>query len=183
MESNRRNYVAVFTAIVVSGIAATPLISNLANAQSPSSIFPFSDICSHKVLFDNAAGNAKGWNPNGILRTFTISDSCVNPLNSVVLVNTKQSNFVICAVDYLVSGAFEVNCNLAPSNNGELHYDVFNHFTTSILSEPGTLAPDVASAAGARVASNSSTAAPLSAEQLGSSPASNQSSSNTTSTP
>jgi hypothetical protein len=174
METHRRNFTAILTAILVSGLAAAmPLISNTANAQS-SSIFPFSDICSHKVLFDNAVGNAKGWNPSGTTRSFFISDSCVNPLTSVVVVNTKQQNFVVCSVDYLVSGAFEVNCNLAPANLGELHYSVFNHFVTSATSEAATLAPDVASTASGRTAANATTASPLSAEQLGtSSPAAN----------
>jgi hypothetical protein len=166
-----RKSIVIVAAIIVSGLVALPLISNRANAQEQSPQFLFGDICSHKVLFDNAIGAAKGWNPNGLKRIFTISDNCVNPVTSVVLVNTKQANFVICAVDYLYSGAFELNCNLPPANLGELHYNVFVHSITPTVAELTALAPDVAGAASARIAGNQTEAAPLTAEQTTAGPA------------
>ena len=80
----------------------------------------------HRILQDNSDGNSKGWNPDGSRRIFTIYDSAYNPATSVVVVNTKQANFVICQVDYWYNGAFEVYCNVAPSNGGILNYAIIN---------------------------------------------------------
>ena len=67
-----------------------------------------------------------GWNPNGNRISFTIFDDQFNPETSTVIVNTFQSNFVVCNVDYMYNGAFEVNCNNAPANAGQLHYTIIN---------------------------------------------------------
>ncbi len=63
-----------------------------------------------KVVRDDQAGNAVGWNPDGLTRSFTIIDQELT-LASTVLINTNQSNFVVCSVDYRPSDIhFEVNC-------------------------------------------------------------------------
>jgi hypothetical protein len=81
---------------------------------------------SHRILLDNSERNTKGWNPNGNRISFTIFDDQLNPETSTVIVNTFQSNFVVCNVDYMYNGAFEVNCNNAPTNAGQLHYTIIN---------------------------------------------------------
>jgi hypothetical protein len=63
-----------------------------------------------KVVRDDQAGNAVGWNPDGLTRSFTIIDQELT-LASTVLINTHQDNFVVCSVDYRPSDIhFEVNC-------------------------------------------------------------------------
>jgi hypothetical protein len=63
-----------------------------------------------KVVRDDQAGNAVGWNPDGLTRSFTIIDQELT-LASTVLINTHQSNFVVCSVDYRPTDIhFEVNC-------------------------------------------------------------------------
>jgi hypothetical protein len=93
------------------------------------------------------------WDPNGSWRTFVISDKCVDPIKSTVLINTIQGNFVVCSVDYLFDEAFEVRCDVAPSNGGELHYIVFNKSVTSALAllEDSMLPPNSAAVASPRL--------------------------------
>jgi len=63
-----------------------------------------------KIVRDDQAGNSVGWNPDGSIRTFTITDPELT-LASNVLINTHQSNFVVCSVDYRPTDTqFEVNC-------------------------------------------------------------------------
>jgi hypothetical protein len=63
-----------------------------------------------KVVRDDQVGHAVGWNPDGLTRSFDIVDQELN-LASTVLINTHQSNFVVCSVDYRPSDIhFEVNC-------------------------------------------------------------------------
>ena len=80
----------------------------------------------NRILLDNSEGNVIGWNPNGNRMSFTIFDEQFNPDTSTVIVNTFQSNFVVCNVDYMYDGAFEVNCTNAPANGGQLHYTIVN---------------------------------------------------------
>jgi hypothetical protein len=70
---------------------------------------------SHRILLDNSEGNTMGWNPNGNRISYIIFDDQFNPETSTVIVNNFQSNFVVCNVDYMYNGAFEVNCNNAPA--------------------------------------------------------------------
>jgi hypothetical protein len=84
------------------------------------------------ILRDDAAGNERGWDPDGMRTTFWIYDDDVTPTKSTVLVNTIQGNFVTCSVDWMsqFSSGFEVNCindfGEGPADGGELHYTVFN---------------------------------------------------------
>jgi hypothetical protein len=64
-----------------------------------------------KILRDDEAGNLVGWNPDGLKRTFTITDEEVS-LNDTILINTGQPglNWVVCSVDHKDEFTFEVNC-------------------------------------------------------------------------
>jgi hypothetical protein len=62
-----------------------------------------------KIVQDDQTGNAVGWNPDGVRRTFLIVDDEVTA-NDNILINTRQSNFVVCSVDFKVDRIFEVNC-------------------------------------------------------------------------
>jgi hypothetical protein len=91
---------------------------------------------------DDEAGNAVGWNPDGTTRFFTIRDSQFDQ-NSTVIINTHQSNFVVCNVDYRYNtegfNAFEVNCGeqlnsttgVAPAEGGRLHYTIIKMAPTT----------------------------------------------------
>ena len=81
---------------------------------------------SHRICLDNSEGNTVGWNRNGNRMSFTIFDNQFNTETSTVIVNTFQSNFVVCNVDYMCNGAFEVNCKNAPANTGQLYYTIIN---------------------------------------------------------
>jgi hypothetical protein len=109
--------IAVITILAIQVLSMTGLQQQLASAQL--SIV-------HRILNDNSFGNGRGWNPNGSVRVFTIRDAAFNPATSTVLINTKQGNFPVCSVDYWVAAAFEVNCNIAPSNGGILSYVIIS---------------------------------------------------------
>lgn len=135
----RQKLIVLTVSVFVVVLIASPLLISNVYAQ-------FAVTGKRVILLDNVFGNARGWNPNGVTNTFTISDPDVNPLRSTVLVNTKQLNFVNCAVDYLYSGGFEVQCiNIKPGtfgqggpwNGGELHYIVFNHQFSVVFPFPG----------------------------------------------
>jgi hypothetical protein len=126
----RQKLIVLTISVFIAALISSPLLLSNVYAQGVTG--------KSVILLDNVIDNARGWNPDGKTNTFTISDSDVSPLRSTVLVNTKQGNFVNCAVDYLWSGAFEVQCiNIKPGqlgtggpwNGGELHYVVFNRDT------------------------------------------------------
>lgn len=69
----------------------------------------------HRILMDNDAGHARGWDPDDSRRTFSISDTEFNSSTSVVVINTRQDFTGLCQVDWWtgpgdVQGVFEVNC-------------------------------------------------------------------------
>lgn len=82
----------IVTAVLASMISFGTLIQTAAAQQ-------FS--MSHRILLDNSEGNTMGWDPNGNRVSFTIFDDQFNPKTSTVIVNTFQSNFVVCNVDYM----------------------------------------------------------------------------------
>jgi hypothetical protein len=97
--------VALLAAILFTGtLTFIVQTSQIAHAASFSVV--------HRVIMDDASGNARGWNPDGTTRVFTISDNEFNSSTSVVVINTHQGNFGICQVDYWYEGSqfFEVNC-------------------------------------------------------------------------
>jgi hypothetical protein len=89
--------------IMATGTIAPLLGQTLQTASAQPSFFT-------KIVRDDQAGNAVGWNPNGLKRTFFIVDPEVGDGNTI-LINTHQHNFVVCSVDYRPPGGFfEVNC-------------------------------------------------------------------------
>jgi hypothetical protein len=63
-----------------------------------------------KIVRDDPAGNAVGWNPDGLKRSFNIIDEEVT-LNDTILINTHHvQNFTVCSVDARYQFGFEVNC-------------------------------------------------------------------------
>jgi len=124
---NKKLFAIMGAVLFIFGTAAIPLNMQQTDAQLLPGDFP--QKLKHRVLLDNAFGNSQGWTPNGSQKTFWIQDSFTSLSFSSVLVNTKQSNFVVCSVDYLTDLAFEVNCDKAPANNAELRYTIFNTFS------------------------------------------------------
>jgi hypothetical protein len=117
----RRNaIIVVFVMVVISSIFSIGIVHQI----TPAAAQQFS--MANRILLDNSEGNIIGWNPNGNRMSFTIFDEQFNPDTSTVIVNTFQSNFVVCNVDYMYDGAFEVNCTNAPANGGQLHYTIVN---------------------------------------------------------
>jgi hypothetical protein len=117
----RRNaIIVVFVMVVISSIFSIGIVHQI----TPAAAQQFS--MANRILLDNSEGNIIGWNPNGNRMSFTIFDEQFNPDTSTVIVNTFQSNFVVCNIDYMYDGAFEVNCTNAPANGGQLHYTIVN---------------------------------------------------------
>jgi len=62
-----------------------------------------------RILQDDPAGNAAGWDPDGSKRSFTIVEPEFSASDNMVIINTVQDNFVVCSVDYRGDRFFEVN--------------------------------------------------------------------------
>ena len=116
----RNTIIAIFVILVFSSTFSIGIIHQI----TPAAAQQFS--MANRILLDNSEGNVIGWNPNDSRMSFTIFDEQFNPDTSTVIVNTFQSNFVVCNVDYMYDGAFEVNCTNAPANGGQLHYTIVN---------------------------------------------------------
>ena len=116
----RNTIIAIFVILVFSSTFSIGIIHQI----TPAAAQQFS--MANRILLDNSEGNVIGWNPNDSRMSFTIFDEQFNPDTSIVIVNTFQSNFVVCNVDYMYDGAFEVNCTNAPANGGQLHYTIVN---------------------------------------------------------
>lgn len=112
--------IAIFVMVVLPSTISIGIVHQI----TPAAAQQFS--MSQRILLDNDEGNVIGWNPNDSRMSFTIFDEQFNPGTSTVIVNTFQSNFVVCNVDYMYDGAFEVNCTNAPANGGQLHYTIVN---------------------------------------------------------
>jgi hypothetical protein len=91
-------------AIMATGTIAPLLGPTLqtASAQTPSAFT--------KIVRDDQRGNAVGWDPDGVTRTFFIAEPEMAE-DDTILINTYQANFVVCSVDFkLAQTGFEVNC-------------------------------------------------------------------------
>ena len=74
-----------------------------------------------------------GWSPNGLAEQFTIGDAAVKLSNSHVYVSVDEPSDVgplavnvVCMVEDISDGAFEVVCDLPPSDGSKLRYTVIN---------------------------------------------------------
>lgn len=110
--------------LIISVLVASAFSAGIVQIIKPATAQQFS--MGHRILLDNSEGNVIGWNPNGSRSSFIIFDNQFRSETSTVIVNTFQSNFVVCNVDYMFDGAFEINCNNAPANGGQLHYTIIN---------------------------------------------------------
>ena len=97
---------------------------------SVTSTKPAESFMKRVTLTDTPAGNALGWNPNGVSTLFTIDEPGILGTNL---------SFVIVEVADVVDdhsaaiGTFRVRCQDPPSNNTVLHYLVGNlpgHFVS-----------------------------------------------------
>jgi hypothetical protein len=108
-----KRYSTTVAALAAVTIMATGTIAPLLG-QTPqtASAQPPPNISIHtKVVRDDPAGNAVGWNPDNLTRSFNITDLECCARGSTILINTHQLNFVVCSVDYRPNNIqFEVNC-------------------------------------------------------------------------
>jgi hypothetical protein len=101
-----------------------------------------------KILKNDAAGNAHGWNPNGLVGTksFFIKDSDIIdpsgefPDNTFIFIMGRGTENGACWVDELfTNGEFVVNCSEAPYTSAELHYVIMKlppNIVTSLIDTP-----------------------------------------------
>ena len=80
----------------------------------------------NRILLDNSEGNVIGWNPNGNRMSFTIFMSNLILITSTVIVNTFQSNFVVCNVNYMYDEHLKSIAQTLQQNGGQLHYTIVN---------------------------------------------------------
>jgi hypothetical protein len=95
-----------------------------------------------KTLFDDAAGNAKGWNPNGGSNPLFVSDSDISGSPDSIFVSVIVATR-ICATSVMDTDAhiFIVLCNNPPADNSNLHYVITklpSNVVTSSLSVPSS---------------------------------------------
>jgi hypothetical protein len=84
-----------------------------------------------KTLFDDTAGHALGWDPNGVTTDFTIEDHDVQideeavdqTFVTLMLRNSHTSN-AVCMVNHTDFEFFLMNCIGAPPNGAQLHYEI-----------------------------------------------------------
>ena len=89
------------------------------------------DFMNRKTLYDDTAGHARGWDPNGVTADFTITDGDIQTeeesvdqtLVTLMLRNSHASN-AVCMVNHTVEGSFFMNCIGAPPSGAQLHYEV-----------------------------------------------------------
>ena len=118
----------ILTSLLVVSVAAVfPVIPNSVLAQG--------ELTSKSVILypndDYGMSANLGWDPNGNYNTFRIIDLSVTPTESTVLVNvvqdTEEYGTLLCSVDQLVWGGFEVACDYPPNLDAVLHYTIFNN--------------------------------------------------------
>jgi len=112
-------------------------------------ISPF--FMNRKTLYDDTAGHAHGWDPNGVTTDFTITDSDVQideeavdqTFVTVMLRNSHTSN-AVCMVNHTDLDHFFMNCIGAPPNGASLHYEIHKlpaNPITSSSSSSSSLSP------------------------------------------
>jgi hypothetical protein len=78
-------------------------------------------------LLDNAAGNARGWNPNGAQQGFGITEPAVsNTGTSLVSMTVDSFGSIGCFVSGYSTGMFFTTCEFAPAEGSLLDYVVIN---------------------------------------------------------
>jgi hypothetical protein len=79
-------------------------------------------------LVDTPAGNAQGWNPDGVTTDFVIIEPAVGDIDtSFISINLNAGGDNVCSVDDMhLDTGFAMKCTTAPANEVELHYVVEN---------------------------------------------------------
>ena len=80
------------------------------------------------TLQDDESGLASGWDPNGIVGGFRITDAHVD-LDTQVLAKVLEPGRpegIRCSSDFTRVGSFDVFCFSGLSDGSELHYVVIN---------------------------------------------------------
>jgi hypothetical protein len=130
---------AVTTGKIGNGEITTPKIEDNAVTSpkiadgSVTSTKPAESFTKRVTLLDNAAGNAKGWNPDNFDKVFTIEEPQVSTENSAFFIIEVQAlgNRLCAVIDHLSSippspAVFIIACEGAPEEGSELHYVVGN---------------------------------------------------------
>jgi hypothetical protein len=112
---------------IADGHITTPKIAD----KSITSSKPNENFMKRVTLTDNAAGNALGWNPNGAITQFAITETALSTDTSSyvsVFVENFAAPFPNCIVTSINSNVdiFNIACNSAPLNGAELNYIVEN---------------------------------------------------------
>ena len=80
---------------------------------------------------DTAAGNARGWNPDGATTTFMISEPLAgNPSSSgssaIINVDDGVVTDPLCNAGQVFGGVISIVCATAPSDGSDLDYTIIN---------------------------------------------------------
>lgn len=80
------------------------------------------------TVFDDAAGHALGWDPNGVTTSITITEPAVIHIDfSFISAVTRNNPLDNCwATTGFTPGQFFVTCQSAPGGGEELHYIITN---------------------------------------------------------
>jgi hypothetical protein len=83
------------------------------------------------VLLDNAAGNARGWNPDGATTSFIISERLAgNPSDfgssAIINVNDDVVTDPLCNAGQVFGGIISVVCATPPTDGSDLGYTIIN---------------------------------------------------------
>ena len=77
-----------------------------------------------KTLYDDDAGHAHGWDPNGSTKSFAIFDSNIAGASDsdFISVMIRYANLAYCTASPGDTGLFVVHCNNAPVDSAVLDY-------------------------------------------------------------
>jgi hypothetical protein len=112
------------TAYTMKQIGVNAIADNSITSTKPAESF-----MKKVVLIDNAAGNAAGWNPDGITTSFTISEPDIagpGSMISIIIQNLSDVSHFCDVVFFFQASHFNIDCSSAPANFDELHYVVEN---------------------------------------------------------
>jgi hypothetical protein len=122
--TNAYNIKQIGTGDIANNAVTTPKISD----GSITSSKPAESFMKRVTLNDTPAGNALGWNPDGIATDFLITQNGV--LDSTFISISLNNGDTVCGVDDYAFGldppAFFIKCTSAPPEFSELHYVVEN---------------------------------------------------------
>jgi hypothetical protein len=117
------NMVQVGNAQIAPGAVTTTKIATGAVTSGDIS----SSFMRSKFFLDDAAGHAVGWNPDGTLNSFSITDPAITVPENAILVNVADFGADSgCNPLSTTPGAFFLDCLNPPLDGSSLHYIIFN---------------------------------------------------------